>query len=1071
MNPLPQTSSASRTLPNRNRLKGRNMNTKTRHLTTAGLLALGAFAALPAGAAILNWNGSAGSTWDNTSLNWKNGSTAVVWGGDVAQFTSAGVGAVTVGDTVNANQVIFSFNGYTLNSGTINLTGPAVIGISGGGGFTETIGSVLSGNAGLNVQGSQNGILGVVNLSGANTFTGNLTLVGAALNVRNTNSYTGTTTVTGGSALKIDFSQGAASTSNLINASSPLVLADNSTLTVTGSAGLNNSQAFGGLTLNPGAAAAAATIGTGGKVLVNLGGITRNAGGTLNLTQPSGTISGTNGFVTASANDTYGLISGLTVGGSDWATNTGTNIVALAAGSYTASHNVATWAANQNITNTAAYTGTLDSDLTIGSLRFNKAAASTVNLGGSTLTAADGILVTTTVAGYASAITGGTLKGASGKDLVVIQNNTNAAGTLTISSNIVDNGGATALTKSGLGILTLSGSNSYSGGTFVNTGTLNINSNNAIGTGALTLFNGATIDNTSGTAVTLPGSNTVILGTPGTQSTVTYLGSNSGTLSIGAAGITIPITQGASFNAQNSFNMTVSSGTLNLAGNISPAAGSTAANYNYMMTKYGNGTLALSGSNYFFAKILVRGGTIAINHPYALGGAVGAGLNIASGTYVSAIDNTSGAFVTLTSNPALSIANNLTFFGSQSLDYGMGAVTLAATPTLAIVSNTLTLGGIVSGNFGIIKTGTGTLALAGINTYTGATAINGGALLFSGSTSLGAATAPVSFDGGALKWATGNTANISNRTVTFNAGGATFDTNGNNVTFANAIGNSGVGGLTKAGAGILTLNGANSYTGSTLVSTGTLKLASGATLANSTAIDVASGATFDASAAPLTVGAGKALVNNGTFTGNLTINGTLSGYGRVSGTVSGSGLVSPGNSPGILTVNQTDPTGHLGYAFEFTGTGSPLYTTATASRNDVLRITNTTTPFSSALIASNTVSVYFNVASLTNTDLFKGGFYTDAGSDFQALIKDAKFDYYIKGGTHTFNGVNYYTLAEYNTTNSSAFSVTVSTLTETANFGGGPVNGYVTQFAVPEPSALALFALGGLALLRRRRAV
>src|SRR5262249_39039465 len=62
-------------------------------------------------------------------------------------------------------------------------------------------------------------------------------------------------------------------------------------------------------------------------------------------------------------------------------------------------------------------------------------------------------------------------------------------------------------------------------------------------------------------------------------------------------------------------------------------------------------------------------------------------------------------------------------------------------------------------------------------------------------------------------WASGNTADISSRTVTIGSSGATLNTNGNNVTLANSIGNNGSGALTKIGNGTLTLGAAAGWTG------------------------------------------------------------------------------------------------------------------------------------------------------------------------------------------------------------------------------------------------------------------
>ncbi len=465
----------------------------------------------------------------------------------------------------------------------------------------------------------------------------------------------------------------------------------------------------------------------------------------------------------------------------------------------------------------------------------------------------------------------------------------------------------------------------------------------------------------------------------------------------------------------------------------------------------------------------------------------------AAGTYITSVSPTS---VTLSITSTSGGTGSVTFGNSGGLGVltGNGAVLLAVGATLQIgnngatgsliagqnitdngtvafrrTDNTLVFSNTISGAGSLAQLGAGMVTLGAANTYTGATVLNDGTLQFSALNNLGAGTA-VSFGGGALKWAVGNSADISGRTVTIGAGGAIFDTNTNDVIFANAIGNNGGGGLTKNGLGILTLNGDNSYTGTTVINAGTLKLASGASLANSAAITVGNSAAFDGSAAPVTIGAGKSLINNGAFTGNLTVNGTLGGSGSISGDINGSGLVSPGNSPGILTAGQVTPTSGMSFAFEFTGTGSPLYGSSGASGNDVLRITNTTTPFTSALIGANTVSAYFTVTSVANADLFKGAFYTDANSDFLTTIQSATFNYYVKGdgaGTHAFNGVNYYTATEFDPT----LSFTFATLAENADFGNGTVNGYVTQFSavVPEPAALALFALGGLALLRRRR--
>ena len=241
---------------------------------------------------------------------------------------------------------------------------------------------------------------------------------------------------------------------------------------------------------------------------------------------------------------------------------------------------------------------------------------------------------------------------------------------------------------------------------------------------------------------------------------------------------------------------------------------------------------------------------------------------------------------------------------------------------------------------------------------------------------------------------------------------------------------SGSGGIALSG-NLLQLTGNSTYSGQTWAHTGKLQVDGN--------ISSSSGVILDAGAA-------------------------LSGHGIV-GTISGSGSVDPGNSPGILTALSLSTSQGMDFNFEFTQTGSPNYTNAPASGNDVLRLTGGT-PFSQSLTSANTVDIFLNIVSLQANNTFRGGFFTDNNAAFFTSIQSAAFMYYLVNpfGDTVYNGVNYSAYAGQLTFN-------LSTVQETAAFASGSVTGYVMQVqaidpsVVPEPAIILQLILGGLALV------
>ena len=169
--------------------------------------------------------------------------------------------------------------------------------------------------------------------------------------------------------------------------------------------------------------------------------------------------------------------------------------------------------------------------------------------------------------------------------------------------------------------------------------------------------------------------------------------------------------------------------------------------------------------------------------------------------------------------------------------------------------------------------------------------------------------------------------------------------------------------------------------------------------------------------------------------------GTLSGSGAVP-LVSGSGLLAPGSSSGILTSSVLSPEAGLDFALEFTAATTTNFGVPNSSINDLIRLTNAT-PFTTALDISNTVSIYFNISSIENSQQFLGGFFTDSDTDFLASINEAAIKYYIAdpSGSLSYHGQTY---SEY----SGIYLFTLSTPSQNANFGSSAITGRILQIEV-----------------------
>ncbi len=489
------------------------------------------------------------------------------------------------------------------------------------------------------------------------------------------------------------------------------------------------------------------------------------------------------------------------------------------------------------------------------------------------------------------------------------------------------------------GRLTLSGVNTYTGATIVNHGTLAIRHNSALGTtaggttvnrratleldgnglsvgDALTL-NSGTLDNPSGNNTW---SGAISVSTPAVGGVVVFA-----TLSSGTAGDTLTITGNINTGAATATNLLRASG----AGNVTINTGVISGTGDIF--KYDAGVLELGGNNTAYTGDLnIYGGTLRVTHNNALGTTT-AGVRFRNTTTLELRAASATGSLTISDSLLLWFGANATLRNARGINTLSGQINVGAratltidnqqTPATGVTTPTLTLSGPISSsrflgggrpfNFTVlgagntrlsgalnqrggelIKQGAGRLTLAGAGAGVGAVRLTAGTLRLEGgnalndnaavnlNTALTGNTARLEIAGaadetiGALS-GRGTVAIGAGRRLTINSG-ADDDT-----TYNGVISGATAAGLAKTGAGTLTLSGANTYAGTTLVNGGTLAItASGALGAG--AVTVNSGGVLALSSDPGGTGldlsrpltlAGGALGNvrgDNTYSGALT---------------------------------------------------------------------------------------------------------------------------------------------------------------------------------------------------------
>lgn len=613
-------------------------------------------------------------------------------------------------------------------------------------------------------------------------------------------------------------------------------------------------------------------------------------------------------------------------------------------------------------------------------------------------------------------------------------------------SGIIGNGTGTVAVAVNAGTVTLSGANTYTGGTTLSGGQINVQNASALGNGTFTV-SGGTLANNTGSTINL--SNNIAQVWNGNFS---YSTSGNRILNMGSGAINLGTAAGTSRT------LTVAAGQFTTSGAISN--GTTATT----LIKAGAGTLNLNNPTSTFSNLTVNGGTVAFASPLAsvsndfyaptdLGTPFGTGnITLDGGSLVLSIPTGPGSIVgfgELKNNIVLQSDANISPGGGQKRNVLLSGLISGAGKL------TLTLGqaSVTNQSAGVRLTGAN-------NTYTGGTDLNVTSSQ-SGATVDFVADSVNSLGGGA-----GGTGGV----VTFVNNGAVANQNasylilkadqsiaGLHSSTVNTLGATYVTGASSTVASTLTINSTQGGAGDGSVYAGSIGafllgrqalggIEAGAAgyniniVKNGTGTQVLTGTS--AYTGTTTVNGGALIINgdHSAASGDVLVaaGGTLGGVGIIGGatTIANNGTLAPGQSAGLLT---------FGSSLTLAGADSKVEMEIDGSARGALGGYDALNIGTSILYGGDLIfSIDSSIADGTY-DLFS--FTTQSGT----------FDTVLFGGAGPYSGVF---------TNSGG---TWSAIAGGQLFSFEQATGDLTVTVVPEPSSLVLLALGLPLLLRRVR--